>query len=103
MWRRFRLPGTGLRLRNFNRKHGVVVLGVLNTGMEAVPQTFAALEPWAELIELAEPLCSSRTSGLSLRSQPVVQYGIDHNFPFPFATRFLCRARFLRPTTHILL
>lgn len=49
------LEQLGLRLRNFNRKHGVVVLGVLHTGMEAVPQTLAALEPWAELIELAEP------------------------------------------------
>lgn len=49
------LEALGLRLRNFNRKHRVVVLGVLNTGLEAVPQTLAALEPWAELIELAEP------------------------------------------------
>ncbi|NCG09258.1 MAG: hypothetical protein GWO81_06785 [Verrucomicrobia bacterium] len=49
------LDTLGLRLRNFNRKHGVVVLGVLNTSLEAVPQTLAALEPWAELIERAEP------------------------------------------------
>ena len=49
------LEALGLRLRNFNRKHGVVVVGVLNTGLEAVPQTLAALEQWAELIELAEP------------------------------------------------
>lgn len=49
------LDTLGLRLRNFNRKHGIVVLGVLNTSIEAVPQTLEALKPWAELIERAEP------------------------------------------------
>lgn len=49
------LDTLGLRLRNFNRKHGIVVLGVLNTSIKAVPQTLDALEPWAELIERAEP------------------------------------------------
>jgi hypothetical protein len=49
------LDTLGLRLRNFNRKHGLVVLGVLNTSLEAVPQTLSALEPWADLIERAEP------------------------------------------------
>jgi hypothetical protein len=49
------LDSLGIRLRNFNRKHGIVVVGVLDTELEAIPRTIAALEPWAELIESAEP------------------------------------------------
>ncbi|CAI8331055.1 MAG: Uncharacterised protein [Opitutia bacterium UBA7350] len=49
------LEALGLRLRNFNRKHNLVVTGVLNTSLQAVPDTISALEPWASLIEHAGP------------------------------------------------
>ena len=49
------LDELGLRLRMFNRKEGIAVVGVLHTGIAAVPETLAALEPWAELYAEAEP------------------------------------------------
>lgn len=49
------LDALGLRLRNFNRKYNRVVVGVLHTGLQAVPDTIVALEPWSALIEKAEP------------------------------------------------
>jgi hypothetical protein len=49
------LDALQLRLRNFNRKHDSVVLGVLHQGLDAVPDTLKALEPWALLIKSAQP------------------------------------------------
>ena len=44
-----------LRLRNFNRKHRVVVLGVLNADIDAVPATLNAIHPWGRFFEFAGP------------------------------------------------
>lgn len=49
------LDELGLRLRMFNRKEKIAVIGVLHTGISAVPDTLNAIEPWAELFEYAEP------------------------------------------------
>lgn len=49
------LDATKLRLRNFNRKHGVVVLGVLSTEIDGVPATLEAIEPWSAFFKTAEP------------------------------------------------
>ena len=49
------LDELGLRLRMFNRKEKIAVVGVLHTGISAVPDTLAAIQPWAELYEKAEP------------------------------------------------
>lgn len=49
------LDELGLRLRMFNRKGRVAVLGVLHTGVSAVPDTLEALKPWAEFYSSAEP------------------------------------------------
>lgn len=44
-----------LRLRMFNRKEGLVVLGVLNTQIDAVPATLVAIEPWQDQFVSAGP------------------------------------------------
>lgn len=44
----------GLRLRMFNRKEGLAVIGVLNTQIDAVPLTIDAVQPWSNLFESAE-------------------------------------------------
>lgn len=49
------LDDLGLRLRMFNRKEKIAVVGVLHTGVSAVPDTLAAVQPWAELFEQVEP------------------------------------------------
>lgn len=49
------LDQLGLRLRMFNRKQGIAVLGVLHTGIDAVPATLEAIEPWSAMFERAEP------------------------------------------------
>jgi len=49
------LDELGLRLRMFNRKEKIVVIGVLHTGIDAVPDTLDAIQPWAELFTSAEP------------------------------------------------
>ena len=49
------LDELGLRLRMFNRKGKVAVIGVLHKRISAVPDTIAALTPWSELYKSAEP------------------------------------------------
>jgi hypothetical protein len=49
------LDTLGVRLRMFNRKERAAVLGVLHTGIDAVPETLQALGPWQSLFEAAEP------------------------------------------------
>lgn len=49
------LDQLGLRLRMFNRKEKIAVVGVLHTGISSVPDTLAAIHPWSELFEKAEP------------------------------------------------
>ena len=49
------LDETQLRLRNFNRKHGVVVLGVVSTEIDGVPATLEAIQPWSKFFESAGP------------------------------------------------
>ncbi len=49
------LDELGLRLRMFNRKEQVAVVGVLHTGISAVPDTLTAIQPWSEKFEKAEP------------------------------------------------
>lgn len=49
------LDELGLRLRMFNRKDQLAVVGVLHTGIAAVPETIQALAPWAELTRSVEP------------------------------------------------
>ena len=49
------LDELGLRLRMFNRKEKIAVLGVLHTGIAAVPDTLVAIQPWGELFAQAEP------------------------------------------------
>lgn len=44
-----------LRLRMFNRREQLAVLGVLHTGISAVPDTLVAIQPWSELFAKAEP------------------------------------------------
>ena len=39
------IDALGIRLRMFNRKERAVVLGVLHTGIDAVPDTLEALRP----------------------------------------------------------
>ncbi len=45
----------GLRLRMFNRKEKIAVIGVLSTAVDAVPETIEAVQPYAELFSTAEP------------------------------------------------
>lgn len=49
------LDQLGLRLRMFNRKEKVAVVGVLHTGIGAVPDTLEALTPWSELYDEVKP------------------------------------------------
>lgn len=49
------LDELGLRLRMFNRKERLAVIGVLSTEVDAVPATLAAVEPWSGLFEDAGP------------------------------------------------
>ena len=49
------LDDLGLRLRMFNRKEKLAVVGVLHTGIGAVPETMEAIQPWSELFESVEP------------------------------------------------
>jgi len=49
------LTALDLRLRMFNRKEQIVVIGVLSTEMDAVPRTIEALQPYAHLFALVEP------------------------------------------------
>lgn len=49
------IDALGIRLRMFNRKERAVVLGVLHTGIDAVPDTLEALRPWEDLFSAAEP------------------------------------------------
>lgn len=49
------LDELGLRLRMFNRKEHLAVVGVLSTEIGAVPATLAALQPWSASFESAEP------------------------------------------------
>jgi hypothetical protein len=43
------LDELGLRLRMFNRKERIAVIGVLSTQIDAVPATIAAVQPWSDL------------------------------------------------------
>lgn len=49
------LDELGLRLRMFNRKEDLAIVGVLHTGIGAVPDTLEAVQPWVDLFESAEP------------------------------------------------
>ncbi len=49
------LDELGLRLRMFNRKDRIVVVGVLSTRIDAVPATLEALQPYAALFRSAGP------------------------------------------------
>jgi len=49
------LDALGLRLRMFNRKERLAVVGVLHTRIDAVPATIEAVRPWGELFVAAEP------------------------------------------------
>ena len=44
-----------LRLRMFNRKDQIAVIGVLNTEIDAVPVTIQALQPYSELFRAVGP------------------------------------------------
>ncbi|WPJ97423.1 hypothetical protein SH580_06830 [Coraliomargarita algicola] len=48
------LDELGLRLRMFNRKESIAVIGVLNTQIDAVPATIAAVQPWSDLFVSAQ-------------------------------------------------
>ena len=48
------LDALGLRLRMFNRKENIAVIGVLNTQIDAVPTTLAAVQPWSDLFVSAQ-------------------------------------------------
>ena len=48
------LDELGLRLRMFNRRKGLAVVGVLNTQIDAVPSTIEAVQPWRDLFESVE-------------------------------------------------
>lgn len=49
------LDELGLRIRMFNRKENLVIVGVLHTGIAAVPETIEALQAWSDLFVSAEP------------------------------------------------
>jgi hypothetical protein len=49
------LDKLGLRLRMFSRKENRVIIGVLHTGISAVPDTMVAVQPWAHLFKVVEP------------------------------------------------
>ncbi|MBT64248.1 MAG: hypothetical protein CML13_13665 [Puniceicoccaceae bacterium] len=48
------LDKLGLRLRMFNRKESIAVVGVLNTQIDAVPATIAAVQPWSDMFVAAK-------------------------------------------------
>jgi hypothetical protein len=48
------LDDLGLRMRMFNRKEKIAVIGVLSTKIDAVPATIKAVQPWSELFNFAE-------------------------------------------------
>ncbi len=48
------LDELGLRLRMFNRKERIAVVGVLSTQIDAVPATIAAVQPWSDLFVFAQ-------------------------------------------------
>lgn len=49
------LDELGLRLRMFNRKENLAVIGVVSTEIDAVPATVEAIQPWSHLFESAQP------------------------------------------------
>ena len=49
------LDALNLRLRMFNRKERIAVIGVLNTELDAVPKTIEAVQPYAELFSKVRP------------------------------------------------
>ncbi|MGZ0706770.1 hypothetical protein ACWPKO_00345 [Coraliomargarita sp. W4R53] len=48
------LDELGLRLRMFNRKESIAVIGVLSTEIDAVPATIAAIQAWSDLFVSAQ-------------------------------------------------
>ncbi|MDQ8195481.1 hypothetical protein QEH59_13685 [Coraliomargarita sp. SDUM461004] len=48
------LDELGLRMRMFNRKESIAVIGVLNTQIDAVPATIEAVQPWSDLFVSAQ-------------------------------------------------
>jgi tetrahydromethanopterin S-methyltransferase subunit F len=48
------LDALGLRLRMFNRKERIAVVGVLSTQIDAVPATLAAVQDWSQLFDSAQ-------------------------------------------------
>ncbi|MFP4166172.1 MAG: hypothetical protein ACLFUF_03275 [Opitutales bacterium] len=49
------LNALDLRLRMFNRRENIAVVGVLSRRIDAIPRTLEALEPWSELFVEARP------------------------------------------------
>jgi len=49
------LDELGLRLRMFNRKEQLVIIGVLSNQVDAIPATIRAVQPWKHLFSSAEP------------------------------------------------
>ena len=49
------LDELGLRLRMFNRKDQIAVIGVLSTQIDAVPATIEAVQPYSELFRAVGP------------------------------------------------
>ena len=49
------LKALELRLRNFNRKHNIAIIGVLDTKIDAVPRTIEAIRKWSHLYQSADP------------------------------------------------
>lgn len=49
------LDDLGVRVRMFNRRESVAVIGTVSTGPNAVPDTLAALKPYRDLFISAEP------------------------------------------------
>jgi len=49
------LEALELRLRMFNRKDQIAVVGVLSTQIDAVPATIEALQPYSELFRSVGP------------------------------------------------
>jgi hypothetical protein len=49
------LDALQLRLRMFNRKDQIAVVGVLSTQIDAIPATIEALQPYAELFRSVGP------------------------------------------------
>ena len=49
------LDALELRLRMFNRKQCIAVIGVLSTDLDAVPRTIEAIQPYADLFSTVGP------------------------------------------------